>query len=158
MPGPSKETELLNSDFRDILSAFCEEKVEFMLVGAYAVAAHGLPRATGDIDLWIRCTDENARRVWQALNKFGAPLSNLAEIDLTEPGMVIQIGVAPRRIDILTEITGVNFDEAQAGQLLINIEGLTIPVIGLSHLIQNKKAVGRPQDKADVARLEATRK
>ena len=146
---------MLNSDFRDILSAFCEEKVEFMLVGAYAVAAHGLPRATGDIDLWIRCSDENAPRVWRALNKFGAPLSSLAENDLAKPGMVIQIGVAPRRIDILTEITGVTFDEAQAGQLLISLEGLTIPVIGRSHLIQNKNAVGRPQDKADVARLEA---
>src|SRR5437870_80026 len=126
-----------------------------MLVGAYAVAAHGLPRATGDIDLWIQCSNENARRVWRALDKFGAPLSNFTENDLTKPGNVIQIGVTPRRIDILTGITGVKFDEAQAGQLLINLEGLTIPVIGRSHLIQNKNAVGRPQDKADVARLEA---
>lgn len=129
-----------------------------MLVGAYAVAAHGLPRATGDIDLWIRCSDENAQRVWRALNKFGAPLSSLSENDLAKPGIVIQIGVAPRRIDILTEITAVNFEEAQAAQLLITLEGLTIPVIARRHLIQNKNAVGRPQDKADVARLEATRK
>jgi len=73
---------LLNSDFRDILSAFCEEKVEFMLVGAYAVAAHGLPRATGDIDLWIECSEQNSARVWAALEKFGAPLQNLSKEDL----------------------------------------------------------------------------
>jgi Nucleotidyl transferase of unknown function (DUF2204) len=145
----------MNSDFRDILSAFCEEKVEFMLVGAYAVAAHGLPRATGDIDLWIKCSHENAQRVWRAVNKFGAPLSNLSVEDLSTPGTVIQLGVSPRRIDILTEITGVEFEEAQTQQLLVNIEGIEIPVIGRSHLIKNKKALGRPQDNADVARLEA---
>ncbi|MEK6335168.1 MAG: hypothetical protein AABM67_09480 [Acidobacteriota bacterium] len=149
---------MLNSDFRDMLSAFCEEKVEFMLVGAYAVAAHGLPRATGYIDLWIRSSDDNVARVWRALNRFGAPLSSLSKKDLTKPGNVIQIGVAPRRIDILTEITGVSFDEAKAEQILISLEGLTIPVIGWSHLIRNKKAVGRPQDQADVARLEAIHK
>ena len=146
---------MLNSDFRDILSAFCEEKVEFMLVGAYAVAAHGLPRATGDIDLWIKCSDENAQRVWRALIRFGAPLSDLTREDLTKPGLVIQLGNVPRRIDILTEITGVDFMTAQNDQLIVSLEGIEIPVIGRSHLIQNKRAVGRPQDQADVARLEA---
>jgi len=146
---------LLNSDFRDILSAFCEEKVEFMLVGAYAVAAHGLPRATGDIDLWIKCSDDNAQRVWRALIKFGAPLSNLTKEDLTKAGTVIQLGNSPRRIDILTEITGVDFITAHADQIVVSLEGLEVPVIGRSHLIKNKRAVGRPQDQADVARLEA---
>ncbi len=155
MPGPSRENRLINSDFRDILSAFCEEKVEFMLVGAYAVAAHGLPRATGDIDLWIKRSDDNAPRVWRALERFGAPLSNLRPEDLSKPGTVIQVGVSPRRIDILTEITAVEFNEAQTDQLIVQLEGLEIPVIGRSHLIQNKRAVGRPQDQADVARLEA---
>jgi hypothetical protein len=139
------------------LSAFCEEKVEFMLVGAYAVAAHGVPRATGDIDLWIKCSDGNAQRAWRALTKFGAPLSGLTKKDLTKPGTIIQLGVIPRRIDILTEVTGVDFAEARAGQIVVSIEGLEIPVIGRSHLIQNKRAVGRPQDQADVARLEANR-
>jgi len=146
---------LLNSDFRDILSAFCEEKVEFMRVGAYAVAAHGLPRATGDIDLWIKCRADNAQRVWRAVKRFGAPIANLTVEDFSKPGTVIQVGVSPRRIDILTEITGVDFQEAQAEQLIVNIEGLTIPVIGRTHLIKNKRALGRPQDQADVARLEA---
>jgi hypothetical protein len=155
MLGLSKESQLLNSDFRDILSAFCEEKVEFMLVGAYAVAAHGLPRATGDIDLWIGCSHENALKVWKSLEKFGAPLSAFSEQDLTTPGTVIQLGVPPRRIDILTQITAVDFAEAEANRVMVNIEGLDVPVISRSHLLKNKRALGRPQDKADVARLEA---
>lgn len=76
---------MLNSDFRDMLFAFCEEKVEFMLVGAYAVAAHGLPRATGDIDLWIKCSEQNAERVWSALRRFGAPISTISKLDLKSP-------------------------------------------------------------------------
>ena len=148
---------MLNSDFRDILSAFCEEKVEFILVGAYAVAAHGLPRATGDIDLWIKSSSENADRVWAALKRFGAPLSDLSKQDFITPGNVVQLGVAPGRIDILTQITGVDYQDADREKLLIEIEGISVPVIGLSHLIRNKTAVGRPQDNADVARLEQLR-
>ena len=148
---------MLNSDFRDILSAFCEAKVEFILVGAYAVAAHGLPRATGDIDLWIKCSETNAARVWTALTKFGALLSNLSQDDFTIPGTVVQLGVTPRRIDILTQITGVNYEEAEPRRMFIEIEGLTIPVIGLADLLHNKAEVGRPQDKADVARLRQLR-
>jgi len=157
MPGRSKENQLLNSDFRDILSAFCEEKVEFMLVGAYAVAAHGLPRATGDIDLWIKCSEKNAERVWAAIMNFGAPLANISKQDFTTRGNVVQIGVTPRRIDILTQITGVEYEEAEQQSITIEIEGIAIPVIGLAHLVQNKSAVGRPQDKADVARLQELR-
>lgn len=144
----------MNSDFRDILFAFCEEKVEFILVGAYAVAAHGLPRATGDIDLWVECSDQNAERIWAALSRFGAPLANLSKHDFVIPGNVVQIGVTPRRIDILMGITGVEYEDAKSQTVKIEIEGMTIPVIGLAHLLQNKSAVGRPQDKADVARLQ----
>ena len=148
---------MINSDFRDILSAFCEEKVEFMLVGAYAVAAHGLPRATGDIDLWVKCSEKNAERVWAAIMNFGAPLANISKQDFITRGNVVQIGVTPRRIDILTEITGVEYEEAKPQSITIEIEGMAIPVIGLAHLLQNKSAVGRPQDKADVARLQELR-
>jgi hypothetical protein len=157
MRGYSKENQLLNSDFRDILSAFCEEKVEFMLVGAYAVAAHGLPRATGDIDLWVKRSERNAERVWAALSKFGAPLGNITTQDFITRDNVIQIGVTPRRIDILTEITGVAYEEAEKETITIELEGMAIPVIGLTHLLQNKSAVARPQDTADVARLEEMR-
>ena len=154
MLGPLKENQLLNSDFRDILSAFCEEKVEFMVVGAYAVAAHGLPRATGDIDLWIKRSDDNADRVWTALAKFGAPLQNLSKRNFLTSDTVVQLGVTPHRIDILTQITAVNYEEADAHKTFIDLEGMMIPVIGLSHLIHNKSAVGRPQDNADVERLK----
>jgi hypothetical protein len=155
MPGLSKENALLNPDFRDILSAFFAEQVDFIIVGAYAVAAHGLPRATGDIDLWINCSEANAEKVWRALKNFGAPATDFSQTDLSKAGTVIQLGVAPRRIDILTEITGVQFAEAREQSITVNLEGLNIPVISREHLIRNKRAVGRPQDLADVARLES---
>ena len=123
-------------------------------MGAYALAVHGLPRATGDIDLWIRRSAENARRVERALAIFGAPSSSIGEAELESAGIVVQIGVAPRRIDILTSIDGVDFDEAWRDRMEADVEGLKVPVIGRRHLVQNKKAVGRPQDLADVARLE----
>jgi predicted nucleotidyltransferase len=138
-----------------MLSAFIEEKVEFMLIGSYALAFHGFPRATGDIDLWVRCSNDNAERVWRALARFGAPLSNLNVNDLTKPGTVFQIGVAPNRIDILNKISAVEFDEAMLDSQTVEIDGLSISVISRSHLIRNKKAAGRPKDKADVAWLES---
>jgi hypothetical protein len=145
---------LLNPDFRDMLSALSAEQAEYLLVGAYAVAVHGLPRATGDLDVWIRSSEDNARRVWRALARFGAPLSGLHEADLQTPGVVVQIGVAPRRIDLLTAIDAVTFDDAWPERTEVDIGSLTVPVIGRRHLIVNKRAVGRPQDLADVARLE----
>jgi hypothetical protein len=154
--GALKGNLLLNPDYRDILSVFTEENVDYLLVGAYALAAHGLPRATGDIDLWVRCDAENARRVWRALAKFGAPLSDMKEADFKTAGLVFQIGVAPSRIDILTSIDGVMFDEAWKEHLEVDIEGICVHVIGRAQLIANKKAVARPQDLADVARLEET--
>jgi hypothetical protein len=155
MLGPSKEIHLLNPDYRDMLSLFNEEKVEYMVVGAYALAYHGLPRATGDIDLWIRRTGENAGRVWRALSRFGVPILDLTQDDLKKPETVFQIGLAPRRIDILTSIDGVSYEEAEPERQEVEIEGITIPIIGLKHLLQNKRATGRLQDQADVARLEA---
>ena len=146
---------MLNPDFRDMLSALCEEKAEFLIVGAYALAAHGHPRATGDIDVWVRRSDDNAKRVWRALVRFGAPLADLKLEDLKTPDLIFQIGVEPRRIDIVTSIAGVEFDEAWPDRKDVEIEGLKIPVIGRLHLLKNKKAVGRPQDLADVAWLEA---
>jgi hypothetical protein len=148
---------LLNSDFRDILSAFCEERVEFMLVGAYALAAHGLPRATDALDLWVNCSEENANRVMSALKKFGTPVSHLSRKDFATPDTVIQLGATPSRIDLLTTISGVDFSEAESERDLVHVEDLNVPVIGISHLIRNKKAVGTPQDLADIARLEELR-
>jgi hypothetical protein len=144
---------VLNPDYRDMLSAFADAEVEYLVVGAYALAAHGHPRATGDIDLWVRPTLKNAKRVWRALSAFGAPLSDVQQSDFKEPDTVFQIGVSPRRIDILTTIEGVSFDRAWPERLEIELEGVQVPVIGRAHLIENKQALGRSQDKADIERL-----
>lgn len=144
----------MNPDFRDMLSALSAEGAEFLVVGAYALAVHGLPRATGDIDIWVRPTEENAHRVWRALQRFGAPLLDLTVDDLRTPDVVLQIGVAPHRIGLLTCIAGVRFDDAWHSRKEVEIEGQRIAVIGRSHLLQNKKATGRPQDLADAAQLE----
>ena len=107
------------------------------------------------IDIWVRRSDDNAKRVWRALVRFGAPLADLKLEDLKTPDLIFKIGVEPRSIDIVTSITGVEFDEAWPDRKEVEIEGLKIPVIGRSHLLKNKKALGRPQDLADVAWLEA---
>ncbi len=146
---------MLNPDYRDILSTFSDENVEFLLVGAYALAAYGFPRATGDMDLWVRPSKENAERVWRALARFGAPLDEVAVEDLTTPGIVFQVGVAPRRIDILTSILGVEFEDAWSSRNEVDVEGLTLPVISRADLVRSKAASGRPQDLADVARLQS---
>ena len=145
---------MLNPDYRDMLSALSEAGVEHMVVGAYALAYHGLPRATGDIDIWVRCSRENAQRVWAALKAFGAPLGDLSLDDLETPGIVLQIGVAPRRIDILTSIDGVEWDAAAEAIEVAQIEDLRVPIIGRAHLIQNKRATGRTKDQLDIELLE----
>jgi len=145
---------LLNPDFRDMLSEFLGAGVEFLLVGAYAMAVHGLPRATGDIDLWVRCSEENGQRIMAALTRFGAPLAGITAADFATPGVVFQVGVAPSRIDILTTIDGVDFSDAWADRVEANVEGLALPVINRQHLLQNKRATGRPKDAADASWLE----
>jgi hypothetical protein len=144
----------VNPDFRDMLSAFRAEGVEFLLVGAYALAVHGLPRATGDLDLWIGIAGDNPNRVWRALKRFGAPLDGLTIPDLARADMVVQIGIAPQRVDVLTGIDGVEFPAAWAARLEVELDGLVIPVLSRELLIRNKRAAGRPQDVADVAWLE----
>jgi hypothetical protein len=155
MHGPSKENQLLNQDFIDILSAFSEEKVEFLVVGGYAMAFHGHVRATGDIDLWIRCSSVNAQKVWRALQAFGAPLFDLSIDDLTNPDMVFQMGVIPSRIDVITKIDGVDFEEAWQQRQTVEVEGLNIPVITKPLLLVNKKSTARPKDLNDVLWLES---
>jgi hypothetical protein len=147
---------MLNPDYRDMLSALSEEDVDFLLVGAFAMAAHGLPRATGDIDIWVRPSSENAERVWRALRRFGAPTHDLTVGDLAEPDVEFQIGVAPRRIDLLTSIDGVSFEEAWPHRVTVTLEELSLPVLARVHLIQNKRAAGRARDLADLAWLEDT--
>ncbi len=140
---------MLNDDYREMLHILLDEGVEFILVGAYALAAHGYPRATGDIDIWVRSSAENALRVYQALAQFGAPVQNICPEDFTNSDVIFQIGVAPRRIDIMTSITGVDFADAVQNALPIDIEELSIPVLAISDLIKNKEETGREKDLLD---------
>lgn len=148
---------MLNEDFKDLLSHFIAGQVEFLLVGAYALAAHGLPRATGDIDVWVRPTSDNADRVFLALAAFGAPLSSMTPDTFTEPDIVFQIGVPPRRVDVLTGVSGLTFEEAQGKALLLHLAEFTLPVLSLDDLITNKLASGRPKDRLDADNLEKLR-
>lgn len=145
----------LNDDFRDLLLLLTDGGVEFAVVGAYAVAFHGAPRMSGDIDLFARPTSENADRLHQALRRFGAPLAaaGIAPSDFSKPGLVYQIGLPPRRIDILTELSGVTFDEVWASRATTELAGRRVAFIGRETLIKNKRASGRPKDLADIARL-----
>ncbi len=129
------------------------------MVGAHALAVHGVVRATGDLDIWIRPDAENAERVWKALARFGAPMEamGLTLQDLQQPGTVYQIGLPPRRIDILTEISGVGFSEAWETRVCEDLEGLTIPYLGREALTRNKQASGRIKDLADIELLKDKR-
>lgn len=145
---------MLNEDYRDMLHALSAEKVRFLIVGAYAMAAHGYPRATMDIDIWVMPSPRNADAVLRALNRFGAPLHNLTKEDLQKDGTIFQIGVAPRRIDIITEASGLRFKEAYRRSLSINIEGIEVHIPSIDDLIRNKRAAGRTKDLADAEALE----
>jgi hypothetical protein len=137
-----------------MLSLFIEKETEFLLVGAYAMGVHGVPRATGDMDLLVKPSKENARRVYDALAEFGAPLANVSVEDFESPETVFQVGVAPCRIDVLTKIDGLTFDEASEDRVMAEVGGLTVPVISKAKLIVNKLATGRSQDQVDAENLK----
>lgn len=145
----------MNPDFRDLIAEFNAKGVEYIVVGAHALAAHGHVRATKDLDVWIRPDPKNAERVLAGLVAFGAPLHDLTEADLSTPGIVFQIGVAPVCIDIITEIDGVGFSEAWSERVPARFGGEPVAVLSRRHLIANKKASGRLQDLADIERLES---
>ncbi|HEX6049148.1 MAG TPA: nucleotidyltransferase [Gemmatimonadaceae bacterium] len=145
----------MNEDYRDILAALVAEQARFLVVGAHALAVHGYPRATVDIDIWIEPSPENAERVWRALAAFGAPLEDLDVTmnDLTRTDVVAQFGLPPNRIDILTGVSGLTFDDAWTNRLDALVEGVRVPVIALDDLVANKQASGREKDRADVKGL-----
>jgi hypothetical protein len=147
----------LPNDFRDILLELADALAEFVVVGGHAVAFHGHPRATKDLDVLVRATPANAQRVYRALAAFGAPLDDfdVQAGDFSSYDGVLQIGTPPRRIDILNRIEGTSFEEAAASGDGFELEGRRIPVIGRDALIRNKRSVGREQDLADVAALES---
>jgi hypothetical protein len=144
----------VNSDFSDLLQCLNDEDVRCLVVGGYAVMFHTEPRFTKDLDVWVDPTPENAKRVWQALVRFGAPTDKLSIDDLTTPGVFFVMGVAPTRIDILTTIDGVSFPEAWSRAAAGSYGGVPVRFLSVADLIRNKRAVGRPQDLLDVARLE----
>jgi hypothetical protein len=143
----------INQDFNDLLAEFNAHKVEYLIVGAHALAAHGHVRATQDLDVWVRPSPDNAQRVIDALRAFGAPLHDLTEKDLATPGLIFQIGVEPIRIDVLTVIDGVQFDEAWENRVLSSLGDQPVAVLSQEHLIKNKLTAARSQDLADVERL-----
>lgn len=143
----------MNPDFAALLRALSEANARFLVVGAYALALHARPRATGDLDLWVEATPENAARVHAALRTFGAPLQDLSIEDLSQPNLVYQIGVVPRRIDLLTSLTGLQFSEAWTTRVESNLGDVRCAFIGKEALIRNKRAVGRPRDLADLDEL-----
>jgi hypothetical protein len=144
----------MNEDFLDLLSALNAARAKFLIVGAYAVGVHGRPRATKDLDVWIEADAENAQRVLSALRVFGAPLGDLVESDLAKPGTGFKMGEPPRRIDILTQIEGIRFEDAWPNRIEAAFGSERCGVIGLADLLTNKRSAGRPQDLADVAALE----
>jgi hypothetical protein len=146
---------MLNEDYRDMLRAFSDEGVRYLLVGAYAMAVHGYPRATLDLDLWVMPSQENAKATLRALARFGAPLHDLTEVDLQRAGTVFQIGVAPRRIDILTTATGLDFERTFERSASVDLDGIEVHVPSRADLIRNKRASGRTQDLADAEALES---
>ena len=145
---------MLNQDFLDVLTVFTEEDVEYMVVGGWAIAFYGYVRGTGDFDIWIRASDENARRTWQALSKFGAPLRGVVVNDFNTPRTVYEMGLPPNRIDVINEIQGVEFDQAWPHRTWIELKDLRFPLIGKKDLLENKKAMNRPKDQGDISWLE----
>jgi len=145
---------LLKKDFSDMIKIFLEEQVSFLLVGGISINLYGYVRATKDMDLWVEANKENALKVFKALAKFGAPMQDISVQDFEKEGMIFQIGIDPIRIDIITTVTGVKFEEAIQNAKIMEIDGINIPTISIQDLIKNKKASGRHRDLADVEVLE----
>ena len=145
----------MNDDFRDLLRALLEAGARFLVVGAHAMAVHGVPRATGDLDVWIAVDPDNADRVTKALARFGAPLAamGISRADFLREDQVIQIGLPPRRIDVLTSISGILFEDAWADRVTHEVAGMSVPFLGRASLVANKRASGRAKDRADLEAL-----
>lgn len=143
----------LNPDFQEFLRSFVDRDVRFLIVGGYALAAHGHPRYTKDLDVWVWTDPSNARRVVAALEAFGFGGLGLAASDFEEPDVVVQLGREPQRIDILTFATGLGFEDAYEHRVVVDVGGLRVPFISVDDLRTNKLATGRLRDRADAADL-----
>lgn len=145
---------MLNKDFREFIVSLNSNNVRYLVLGGYAIAFHGHPRYTKDLDIWLELSEENAANVMQALDDFGFSGLGISDEDLLTSGMVVQLGYPPNRIDLINSPDGVDFNECYPARTEIDIDGLTIPVIDLENLKKNKKASGRLQDLADLEKLE----
>ena len=143
----------IQQDFRDLLELFNSHKVEYIIVGGYALAFHGAPRYTGDIDIYVKPDAGNAQQIVSALDEFGFGSVGLAAADFEKPGQVIQLGVPPVRIDIITSIGGVSWDEAFTGQVAGKYGDIQVYYLGREQFLKNKRAVGRKKDLADIEAL-----
>jgi len=144
----------LKADYKDMIKILLEENVKFILVGGIAVILYGHVRGTKDLDLWVYANSQNAPLLIKALARFGAPMQDVFASDFELEGTIFQIGTEPIRIDIITKIAGLNFEEAMNKVNIMEIDGLQVPVISIEDLIKNKKASGRFQDLADARVLE----
>ena len=144
---------MLNKDYKEMLQILLDNKVRFLVVGAYAMGAYGYPRATGDFDIWVEASSENSEKIYRSLSQFGAPLSDITKTTFCEEGIIFQIGVAPRRIDIITKIDGVDFKKAYHDKQDVEIEDIKIPFLSKEDLIRNKESTGREKDILDVKYL-----
>ncbi len=143
----------IRTDFKELLELFNKHKVEYLIVGGYALAFHGAPRVTGDIDLFVRPVRENAQRILAALNDFGFGSLNLSEEDFITPGIVVQLGVPPVRIDIITRVSGVSWEKADAGKVPGHYADTPVYFISREDFVANKRATGRKKDAADLEAL-----
>lgn len=145
---------MLNDDYKEMLSILAEENVKFMVIGAFALSTYGYPRATGDIDIWVEASEENSEKILRTMIRFGAPTDKITREDFISEGIIFQIGIAPRRIDITTVIDGVKFIDAYPKRKIIKISDIEVPIISLEDLITNKEATGRDKDLLDVKMLK----
>lgn len=144
----------LNPDFREFVGLLLSHNVRFLVIGGYAVAAHGHPRYTKDLDIWVWADPTNSERILAALRDFGFGDVGLTSSDFQKPGAIIQLGSEPQRIDILTSATGLDFADAYEHRIHVSIDGVDVPFISLDDLKKNKSSTGRLQDLADVEALE----
>jgi len=144
---------ILPQDFRDFLKLLNSKKIEYLLIGGYAVGYYGYPRATADMDIWVAIGKENAKKITEAIKEFGLNTPDLCESIFLEPGKIIRMGYPPIRIEVLTEISGVNFEECFSKRTETKIDGIKINLISYKDLLKNKKASGRYKDLNDLENL-----
>lgn len=145
---------MLNQDFKEFIQSLNDNGVRYLVVGGYAVALHGYPRYTKDMDIWVDMTAENASKIVKALDQFGFGSLGVKESDFTVPDQMLQLGNPPRRIDLLTSLPGVEFSKCYPDRTTVDVEGVSVYFIDLENLRKNKRATGRHQDLADLEHLE----